>query len=429
MTAAAVVSRSASRVDGSSSTSSWTTRRLYTPRCPSSAEEPALFSDDDVRLDLLRQRAFNLRWATVPADVIPLTAADPDFPVAPAIREAISRHALEGVFSYAPAEGLPAFRNTVASGLLDRRGLAIDPNQVFPTNSAASAMFLAAALVLAPGDEVVVFDPVDFLFAASAEAAGATVVRCPLDEQGRFDAGELASLITPRTRMLTLCSPHNPLGHVLQRAELEAFAALAEQHDLWILSDEVWSDIVYPPHQHISTASLAPEIARRTFTVLGWSKTFGLAGLRAGALILPSVAHRDQVLGLSGAAATAYGVSTLTQVAAVAAWQDGWPWVEGFLAHLQGMRDLAVERLNRLDGVTARAPQGTYVVFPDVSAKDPDASALVQRILTQARVALVPGAPRWFGPRAAGHMRLCFSTSRGILTQALDRIEEAWPRV
>jgi aspartate aminotransferase/cystathionine beta-lyase len=286
-------------------------------------------------------------------------------------------------------------------------------------------MFVAARFALKPGDEALIFDPVDFLFKASIDAAGGVAVRAPVHaETGAFDWGALERAIGPRTRMLTVCNPHNPVGRVLRREELETIAELALRHDLWILSDEVWCDIVYPPNRHVSIASLGPEVAERTLGVYGFSKTFGLAGLRVGFLAAPSQKVRDELLEVSRAPTTAYGVSTLSQVAAQVAYQEAWPWFERFRAHLQSMRDLAMTRLSAIPGLSVRAPEGTYVLLVDIRGLGRGSEEDVARLLLEVgRVAVVPGLARWFGPGATGHIRLTFCTSKGVLTEALDRIE------
>ena len=160
------------------------------------------FTDADVPFALLRERAFNLRWATLPADVIPLTAADPDFAVAPCIREAIADYARGGVFSYGPAAGLPAFRQAVADHRSTTRGLPVSPGAVLAVDSAAASMAHVARLALRPGDEAIIFDPVDFLFAASVEAAGGVVRRMPVcPKTGALDFDALPGLVGPRTRL------------------------------------------------------------------------------------------------------------------------------------------------------------------------------------------------------------------------------------
>jgi len=381
------------------------------------------FLDDDVPMALLRQRAFNLRWATLPPGVIALTAADPDFAAAPPIREALAQYVLSGVYPYGPPEGLPEFREACARFQRERRGVPAEAAHILAVDSAAAGMLHVARTLLQPGDEAIVFDPVDFLFAASVEAAGATVVRLPVDTRtGTFDPDHLAALVTPRTRLLGLCNPHNPLGRVWTRAELESFAAVAVRHDIPVLNDEIWSDIVYEPARFVSLATLGPAVARLTWTVSGFSKSHGLAGLRVGFVQAPDAAGFERLAERSLCRTTMTGASTLSQVAAIAAMEHCADHLAAFVAHLRRMRDLAVDQLSQVPGVSVRAPEGTFVLFPDISALGVPPEVLVGRLLTQHGVAVVPGAPRWFGPGAAGHLRLVFSTSEGILREGLARI-------
>lgn len=383
------------------------------------------FADDQVNLDLLRRRAYNVRWAMQPDGVIPLTAADPDFPVAPEIRAALAEYSSSGVLSYGPPEGLPEFRAAAASVMRDRKGVAgCGPEHIFPTDSAASAMYLVARFALNAGDEAIIFDPVDFLFAESVRAAGATPVRLRLDPAtDGFDPDALERLITPRTRLIGVCNPHNPLGRVFSRQTLEAIGQIAVRHGLWIVSDEIWSDVVYAPHRHVSMAGLDPEIGSRVISVYGFSKTFGLAGLRVGFIHAPSPEILDRLITMSGARTTAFGVSTLSQIAATTAYEKCWYWADAFVAHLHEMRDYALSRLARIPGVRCNVPAGTYVLFPEIRGTGRTSEELATLWFEKARVAVAPGIDRLFGPGADGHLRICFSTSHAILREAFDRID------
>jgi aspartate/methionine/tyrosine aminotransferase len=314
----------------------------------------------------------------------------------------------------------------VARVMVERKGINCSPDVILPTDSAAAAMFLIARYACKPGDEAIIFDPVDFLFGQSVDVAGGKRVYCPVDKRtGTFDLDELRKLITPRTRMIGLCNPHNPVGRVMTREELLAIGELAVEHHLVIMADEIWSDIVYPPYEHVSIASLSPEIAERTISVFGFSKTFGLAGLRIGFLVAPSRHVYEELVEASLVRTTAAGVTTVSQVAAQAAYEQCWYWVESFVKHLEQVRDYAVERLNKMNGITCHKPQGTYVLFPDITELGLSSQETVDYLLARARVAVVPGIPRWLGPGAEGNIRICYSTSFGILTEALDRMEAA----
>jgi aspartate/methionine/tyrosine aminotransferase len=387
----------------------------------------SFFSDDAVPLELLRQRAFNLRWAQQPEGVIPLTAADPDFPICPAVQEQLIRYVKDGVMSYVPPQGLPAFRAAVANWMQTTRQIDCTPDAVFATDSAASGMAVLARASLLPGDQVLIPAPVDFLLQHTVESAGAVAVRLPVNRSTsaqEFIAAMEAALI-PRTRMLWLCNPHNPLGVVYSRDWLLKVADWAITRKLRIVSDEIWSDIIYAPNRHVAVASLSPEIARNTVTVYGFSKNFALAGLRVGCLICADPEWHRQIVAASDAESTVYGVSVLSQVAAMAALNDGRDWLADFINHLQAQRDYVAERLQHWPGVQIQPPQGTYVIFPCVRnlAPNGDAAAFCERLRNEARVALVPGLPRWFGPGSEGHVRICFATSRAILKEAFDRME------
>src|SRR5579872_3837486 len=196
----------------------------------------ALFSDDAVRLELLRERAFNLRWAQQPADVIPLTAADPDFPVATEIREHLIRYISDGIMSYTPPEGLPKFRESVAEWMQSTRSLSCTAEDIFATDSAAAAIAVAARASLGAGDEALIPDPVDFLFQHAIERAGAKPVRIPCATSTTAEAfiAAMEERLTPHTRMLWLCNPQNPLGVVYSREWLQAVAEWAIRHELRI---------------------------------------------------------------------------------------------------------------------------------------------------------------------------------------------------
>ena len=392
---------------------------------------PGLFSDDTIRLDLLRERAFNMRWAQQPPDVIPLTAADPDFPICSAIQEQLVRHVRDGVLSYGPPEGLPKFREAVAAWMCSTRQLNCAPEHVFATDSAASGMAVVARASLNPGDEALIPDPVDFLLHHTVQRAGAVPVRVsagPSTTAEQFIA-EMEARLTPRTRMLWLCNPHNPLGVVYARDWLLKVAEWAIQRGLRIVSDEIWSDIVYTPQRHVSLASISPEIARNTVTVYGFSKNFALAGLRVGCVICSDPDWKKEIVSASDAESTVYGVSVLSQVAVIAALNDGHEWLADFVRHLQLQRDYVLDRLARWPGVTVQRPQGTYVVFPNVSTITEDSEHFCRHLREHARVALVPGAPRWFGPGASGHVRICFATSHRILQEAFDRLDPVVARM
>ncbi|TQV85602.1 pyridoxal phosphate-dependent aminotransferase [Aliikangiella coralliicola] len=387
--------------------------------------QSTLFSHHNVPLDLLAKRAYNFRWAEVDAGIIPLTAADPDFQVALEVRNAIASYAMDGVLSYGPHGGLSQFKHALANVLSERKSYDISCNNLLPVDSAASAMYSVARTFLSAGDEAIIFDPVDFLFEKSVTSAGAKVIRCPFDKSsGRFMLELLPKLISRKTKMIGVCNPHNPLGKLLSPQEIEDIARFANEHQLWIMNDEVWSDIIYPENQFFSFHHLASNLRQKVVTVYGFSKNFGLAGLRIGAIIAPDDNIYQRIVNTSNVLTTAGGASVLSQIAAITALTQCWYWVDEFIKHLTEMRDYAVTRLNNMPGIQCEKPQATYLLFPNIEATGFTAEDFSAKLLNE-KVAVVPGTKRFFGPGAKGHIRISFATSKEILSEGLNRIERA----
>lgn len=383
------------------------------------------FTNKSIDFDMLRQRAYNLRWAEVPAGVIPLTAADPDFKPAPEISEALIEYIRGGYFSYTPKRGFPEFRQSIAWALRERKHEQVDPELVLPIDSAARGMETIARAVLRPGDEAIVFDPVDFLFKTSMEAAGAKIILFPMTfrADGSIDFSRLEQYITPKTKLLGLCNPHNPLGKVYPLADLDVLLRLSEKYGFYIMNDEIWSDIVYPDATFHSILELGSERNRRTLSVFGFSKSFGIAGLRAGCVYAQDPALFEQVAAASMVDTTIGGISALSQVAGMACLDKAYYWVDAFLAHLTANRDYALARIAAMPGISCEKPQATFVLFPDITATGMDPVDLVQYLLEKQKLSIVPGGARFFGPGSAGHVRICLATSREVLAEGLDRLQ------
>ncbi|MGI5469969.1 pyridoxal phosphate-dependent aminotransferase [Streptomyces sp. CA-132043] len=385
----------------------------------------SLFDDAHVRPGLLRNRS-HIRWGAYPPDVIPLTAAEPDFPGPQVVTDAMISALADGYFPYASPEGLDELRETFAAVAEDRYGISAHPDRVVPAPGTAAALWGVVHLLCGQGDECILLDPVDLLFGQAIDAAGAQRVHCPVDKRtGRLDPDRLASLITPRTALICMCNPHNPLGTVFPEETLRAVAETAGRHGIPVLSDEVWNEIVYPPGAHVSMASLDMETGPRIHTVTGLSKTFALPGLRMGFVIAPNAREANGLQRIFQRLGAAYSLTPFTQAGALAALRHGWPWRNAFLAHLRETRDYCVARLNAIPGMSCGRPDGTFVLFPDVSATGLNSRAMGEFLLAEARVAVVAGTTEWFGPGAEGNIRISYATSRAVMEEALNRVEKA----
>ena len=383
-----------------------------------------MFQNTSIQFELLKKRAFNLRWAAVPEGVIPLTAADPDFPSAPEIAEAISGFAKEKYYCYGAPEGMTDFKESIAHYFLTKRHVPVSPALAFPVNSAAHGIYLTCKAFLNPGDEAIIFDPVDFLFRYSIEAVNAKAVSFAIPAGiANVNFEELETLITPRTKMICLCNPLNPTGKVFTKAELTQLAKIVSQHGLLILSDEIWSDIVFEPAVFTSMASIDEAIRQQTITITGFSKSYGLAGLRIGAVIAHNQKYFQMLMDASLHYSTIHGVSVLSQVAATTALNQCDYWLKGFVNHLTNMKNLLVNELNTIPGFKCIAPEGCYVAFTDIQQTNLTSQALYERLLNEAKVAVVPGLKQWFGEGAEGHIRMSFATSEVVLREAMQRIK------
>ena len=382
------------------------------------------FTNENIKFDVLRQRAYNMRWAEQDADVIPLTAADHDFPCAPEVVQALQDYIKEGYFTYTPHRGFPSFKKAIAKAMKERKNEDVNPDFVLPIDSAARGMKVIADAVLQPGDEVIVFDPVDFLFRTSMESAGAKVILFPTNLQSDCVSLEgLEDYITPKTKMLGFCNPHNPMGMLYKKEDLDYLLRLSEKYGFYIMNDEIWSDMIYPECEFTSLLHFGAERNARTLTVYGFSKTFGLAGLRIGCVYTMNQEMYDRVVKASLVDTTIGGIDALSQIAGEAALKYGFPRVDAFRAQIAENRDYALARIEKMPGIKCHKPQATFVLFPDITGTGWDPVDLIDVLKEKYRVALVPGGARFFGPGSEGHIRICLSTSREVLEEGLNRLE------
>jgi aspartate/methionine/tyrosine aminotransferase len=383
-----------------------------------------MFTQSSINLDILKKRAYNLRWATVPDGTIPFTAADPCFPCAPEIAVAIIRFAEERYFSYGPTDGLPEFKESVAAYFQNKRNIPAKPWHIFPVDSAAFGIYITCKAFMSAGDEAIIFDPVDFLFRYSIETLGFSAVPFQIPAgSAAVDFDRLEKLINRNTKMLCLCNPLNPTGKVFTEEELKHLGDISLKHNLVILSDEIWSDIVYTPNTFTSIASLSEEIRDKTVTISGFSKSYGLAGLRIGMVMVSNPEYYDKLFAASLHSSTVHGANIVSQVAATAALNECDYWLEAFKDHLQSMKNICVDELNSINGFKCYAPEGCYVAFADVKGTGKSSNEIHQILYEQAKVAVVPGLKEWFGEGAEGYIRLSFATSEEILREGLKRIK------
>ena len=274
------------------------------------------FTNKQINFDILKERAHNLRWAEVPDGVIPLTAADHDFPCAPEVVEALTDYIKDGYFPYIENRGMERFKE-----------------------------------------------------------------------------------------------------------DLDYLLTLSEKYGFYIMNDEIWSDMIYPEAHFNSLLEFGPERNKRTLTVYGFSKTFGVAGLRIGCVYATNQENYDKLVEASMVDSTIGGINLLSQVAGIACLEKGFYRVDQFVQQITENRDYALQRIAAMPGIKCHKPQATFVIFPDITETGMDPVELVELLKTKYKLAIVPGGERFFGPGSEGHVRICLATSHEVLEEGLNRLE------
>jgi len=348
--------------------------------------------------------------------VIHLEVGEPGGTTPPHVIEAGVRALHDGHTKYVDPAGLPALRDAIATSLAWRgvRGSAADNVVVVP--GAKPMIFYALLAVLEPGDEVLVPDPGFPIYPSVVRFAGAV----PVSYSG-LDVARLAALITPRTRALVLNLPANPTGVVATPDTLSAIAALAQRHDLTVISDEVYGRIRYD--RRADSIAALPGMLERTVIVDSFSKTYSMTGWRLGFGVLPSaLVERVTKLVVNGTSCT----PPFVQLAGLAALTGSQDCVAAAVERYERRRDWLVDALNGLPGVHCTRPGGAFYAFPDVRKIEArtglSTEQLAARLLEAHGVAVLPGTA--FGPGGAGHLRLSFATADDDLEVALGRIRE-----
>ena len=351
-------------------------------------------------------------------EIVHLEIGEPDFDTPAHIKEAAKRALDANATHYGPSAGLPELREAIAKHTAATRGVPVSPEQVVVTPGAKPIMFFTIMALCEEGDEVLYPDPGFPMYASIAAFAGARPVPVPLREENGFtiDPDELASLITARTRLLILNSPHNPCGSASTAEQLEAIAALAIRHDLVVLSDEVyWALRTDGKHHSVLDSD---GMAERTVLLDGWSKTFAMTGWRLGfGVFPPALVEPVTRLVINSVSCT----SAFSQHAAIAALEGPWAPVERMVAAFRERRDVIVAGLNRIPGISCLEPQGAFYVFPRVRDLGIPAAEVAELLLVRGGVACLPGTA--FGVHGEGYLRFSYANSVERIRQALDAIE------
>ena len=354
-------------------------------------------------------------------DIIHLEIGQPDFQTFPNVAMAGIRAITEGETRYNSSPGLSKLRKVVAEDVSNRHGMQVRPEEIVIGPGAKPLLFSPTLALVESGDEVLYPNPGYPTYEAMIRVAEGKPVPVPLSEENGFsiDLDALEELVSDRTRMIILNSPGNPTGSIMPPSDLERLAAIADDHDCWILSDEIYSRLIYDQVPYASIASL-PGMKERTILVDGFSKTYAMTGWRLGYGIMPAELSERVGLLLTHSIGCS---ATFTQYAGIEALTGPQEQVERAREEFKRRRDLIVSGLRNIPGIRCQKPDGAFYVFPNVKAFGKPVDELADYILEEAGVALLPGTA--FGEMGEGYLRLCYATSLTKINEALDRITQA----
>ncbi|HVT11211.1 MAG TPA: pyridoxal phosphate-dependent aminotransferase [Fimbriimonadaceae bacterium] len=356
-------------------------------------------------------------------DVISLAAGEPDFPTPEPICDAAIAALRAGFTKYTPTPGILELRQAISEKLWNENSVRVAPEQVIVSSGAKQSLFNSCNILVDPGDEVILIAPYWMTYAEQVTLAGGVPIKIQTTAESGFlpTSDQLREAVSPRTKAIILNSPSNPTGAVLSRQILKEIAALAIRHDFWVIADEIYEKLIYGA-EHVSIASLGSEIAERTVTIGGCSKTFAMTGWRVGFAAAPLPVAKamsnfqDQVTS---------NANSFAQKGAVKAFTLGSDAVEEMRSEYENRRNLVVGLLRDIPDVTVNVPSGAFYAMPNVSAylggRFSTDLELAEYLLEEGKVATVPGSVF----EGHGHIRLSYAASRENLKAGIARISDA----
>jgi len=350
---------------------------------------------------------------------------EPDFVTPTHIREAAKRALDEGYTRYTPNLGFPEFRETLANKLKQKNKISVTPEEVVVTSGGTEALFFAFYTLLNPGDEVIIPDPGFVTYESQVYFAGGTPVYLPLRGENNFhpDLEKLKNCITHKTKAILLNSPSNPTGAAFNKEELLAIAEIAKEKDLFIISDELYEDIVYDGREHISIASL-PGMKEKTISIFGFSKSYAMTGWRLAYLSAPPNLVKEIAKLLQNISVCANSVAQRAGLAAIQGSQD---CVKEMFTAYNERRNVLITGLNEINELSCYAPEGTFYAFVNIKDTGITSEELSTYLLEECKVVTVPGTA--FGTQGEGYIRLSFATSLEDIKEGIKRIKKGIEKI
>jgi len=357
-------------------------------------------------------------------DIVHLEIGEPDFDTPAHIREAAKQALDAGATHYGPSAGLPELREAIAKHIGHTRGVPVTPDEVVVTPGAKPIMFFTIMALVERGDEVIYPNPGFPIYESVINFVGGTPVPIPLGEESGFgfDLELFERRVSSRTRLIIVNSPQNPTGGVLARGQLERIAAIAAERGIPVLADEIYRQFLYEA-EFVSIMGL-PGMRDLTILLDGFSKSYAMTGWRLGYGVMPRpLAEHVTRLMVNSASCTA----SFVQWAGIAALEGDQTPVARMVAEFKRRRDIFVEGLNRLPGVTCAMPRGAFYAFPNITGTGRPSGEVAERLLDEAGVAALSGTA--FGVHGEGYLRFSYANSEANLRLALDRMRPIFERL
>jgi aspartate aminotransferase len=354
-------------------------------------------------------------------DMIHMEIGEPDFDTPQFIKDAAKQALEDGFTHYTPSKGLPEVREVFADHIVQTRRVPVSRTQVVITPGAKPILFFGLIATVNPGDEVIYPDPGFPIYKSVIEFLGAKAVPLPLKEEVgfRFQHEDLWRLANERTKMIIINSPQNPTGGVLTEHDLVVISEVAKEFNCWVMSDEVYSTILYDGRKHQSIIGL-PGMMERTILAEGHSKSYAMTGWRLGYGVMPEglASHITRLVNNSCSCTAAFA-----QVAGRAAYEGSQDCIEAMRSEFEGRRDIIVEGLNSIDNVTCLKPSGAFYVFPNFKEFGWTSRDIETYLLQKANVATLSGTS--FGRYGEGYIRFSYACSKDTIEKAIDRVDKA----
>lgn len=353
-------------------------------------------------------------------DVVHFEMGEPDFDTPEHIKDAAIKALKAGFTHYTPAPGILELRETIAEHLDSKFGVDIDPNnEVIVMPGAKPGLFMGILAIVNSGDEVIMPNPAFPIYESVVNLINGTPIPIPLKEENdfRLSPEDVRSKITNKTKMIMLNSPHNPCGSSLLKEDVKELAEIANENNLWVLSDEIYSDIIYDG-EHYSMLS-EPGMKERCILIHGFSKSYAMTGWRLGY----AIGNQDIISRMTKLQINISSCSNaFSQKAAIEALKEPQDCVTGMVTEYKKRRDAIVEGLNSIKGFSCKMPTGAFYVFPNIKNTGMKSKDLMEYLLKNARVAALHGDA--FGIHGEGYLRFSYATSLDNIKKGLERISE-----